>query len=155
MSTPHDASDDRLRFDWRVVVRGALSGLSLLAPIVILIEVLDANIDNFDNSAWLVLAFAFVLFAFAAAGYAGGRLGPWAPYTHGILSALSSLAVVLTFRVVERLARGADLGFGWRSAIADAMFAAGLGLFGAAISGRAPELLHEHRDQPRAPGEPA
>jgi hypothetical protein len=155
VSTPSDEKRDGLRVDWRVVARGALSGLSLIIPIVIVIEVLDATIDNFDTSAWVVVGFLFILFAFAAAGYAGGRLGPSAPYTHGILSALGALGVTLVVRVVERLARGEHLGFGWRSAIADAMFAAGLGLFGAAVAGRAPALLHEARDEPRSSGEMA
>jgi hypothetical protein len=147
VTTPNEARRDGLHVDWRVVVRGALSGLSLIIPIVIVIEVLDAKIHNFDSSGWVVLGFLLILFAFAAAGYAGGRLGPSAPNTHGILSALGALAVTLVVRVVERLARGQHLGFGWRSAIADAMFAAGLGLFGAAVAGRAPDLLHEAHDE--------
>jgi hypothetical protein len=155
--------DGGLHIDWRVVARGTMAGLSLIVPIVIVIEVLDAVIDDFDSSGWLVFAFLLILFAFGAAGYAGGKLGPWAPYTHGILSALGALGITLLFRVIERLARGKDLGFGWRSAIADAMFAAGLGLFGAAIAGRAPQLLEERerRNHPDrrppadSPGEPA
>jgi hypothetical protein len=156
VTTPEEGG---LHIDWGVVLRGTMAGLSLIIPIVVIIEVLDAVIDDFDSSGWVVFGFLLILFAFAAAGYAGGKLGAWAPYTHGILSALGALGVTLLFRVVERLARGKELGFGWRSAIADAMFAAGLGLFGAAIAGRAPRLLEERerRNHPerRPPTEPA
>jgi hypothetical protein len=155
VTTPSDAGEQGLHVDWRVVVRGALSGLSLIIPIVIISEILDANIANFSDSWWVFLPFALILFAYAASGYAGGRLGPWAPYTHGILASLGAFATWLAFRVGERLVRGEHIGFGPRAVMTNAMFAAGLGLFGAAISGRAPELLHETRDQPRSPGEPA
>ncbi|MCU1426727.1 MAG: hypothetical protein JWL83_727 [Actinomycetia bacterium] len=150
MTTPN-ADDGGLRVNWATVVRAALSGLVIIIPIVIFTEILDANVDNFSSSRWVFLPFVLILFAYAAAGYAGGRLAPWAPYTHGILASLGSFLTWLLFRVVERLVRGAHIGFGPRAVMTNAMFAAGLGLFGAAIAGRAPELLREDRDPPPEP----
>ena len=149
MTAPAERHDDRLHVDWRIVGRAALSGLSLIIPVVIIAEILDATIDNFSDSHWVILPFLLILFAYAAAGYAGGRLAPWAPYTHGILASLGAFAAWLVIRVGERLVRGDHIGFGPRAVMTNAMFAAGLGLFGAAVSGRAPELLHETRDDPR------
>jgi hypothetical protein len=140
--------DDRLHVDWRVVVRAALSGLVLIVPIVIITEILDATIDNFSGSLWLVLPFLLILFAYAAAGYAGGRLEPSAPFTHGILASLGAFGMWLVIRVLARVVRGAHLGFGWRAVFTNALFAAGLGLFGAAIAARAPALLHENDPPP-------
>jgi hypothetical protein len=140
-ATTNEPADHGLHIDWRVVVRAALSGLVLIIPIVIITEILDANVSNFSGSRWVFFPFLLILFAYAAAGYAGGRLAPWAPYTHGILAALGSFATWLLFRVVERLIRGAHIGFGPRAVMTNAMFAAGLGLFGAAIAGKASDIL--------------
>jgi hypothetical protein len=137
-----------LQISWSTVGRAALSGLVLIVPVVIITEVLDATIDNFSSSRWVFLPFLLILFAYASAGYAGGRLAPWAPYTHGILASLGSFLAWLVIRVVERLVRGDHIGFGPRAVVTNAMFAAGLGLFGAAMAGRAPELLHEN-DPPK------
>jgi hypothetical protein len=150
---PND-EPERWYVGWRVVVRAALSGLSLIIPIVIITEILDATIDDFSDSWWVFIPFALILFAYAASGYAGGRLAPWAPYTHGILASLGAFATWLVIRVVERLVRGEHIGFGPRAVMTNAMFAAGLGLFGAAIAGRAPALLHETGDDNRPPAEP-
>jgi hypothetical protein len=149
VTTPsHD--DGGLHINWATVGRAALSGLVLIIPVVIVTEILDANVNNFSGSRWQVFPFLLVLFAFASAGYAGGRLAPWAPFTHGILASMSSFFIYLAIRVVERVARSAHIGFGPRAVLTDAMFAAGLGLFGAAIAGRAPDLLHEN-DPPHEP----
>jgi hypothetical protein len=131
------AGAPRLRIDWPNVGRGVLSGLSLIVPIVIVTEVLDETVDDFSDSWWVVLPFLAILFAYAASGYAGGRLAPWAPYAHGILAALGAFGAWLVIRVVERLVRGEEIGFGPRAVLTNAMFAAGLGLLGAAVSGRA------------------
>jgi hypothetical protein len=147
-ATPEPAGA-RAAVDWRAVARGALSGLSLIIPIVVVTEVLDANVDDFSDSTWVFVPFVLILFAYAASGYAGGRLGSWAPYTHGILASMAALAAWLLFRVVERLARGEDIGFGPRELLTNAMFAAGLGLFGAAIAARAPAPLDEPHEGPR------
>jgi|SoiMethySBSTD1v2_1073268.scaffolds.fasta_scaffold2355527_1 hypothetical protein len=157
MSTPEPVSDGGLHIDWRVVGRATLSGLSLIVPIVIITEILDATIDDFSDSWWVFFPFLLILFAYAASGYAGGRLAPWAPYTHGILASLGAFGSWLLIRVVERLVRGEHIGFGPRAVMTNAMFAAGLGLFGAAISGRAPEMLDQRRDGAGGPppSEPA
>jgi hypothetical protein len=147
VNAPND--NQRLHIDWRIVARAALSGLVLIIPIVVLTEILGATIDNFNSSHWLVLPFLLILFAFAAAGYAGGRLEPTAPYTHGMLAALGSFAAWLVIRVVARLVRGASIGLSFQAVFATALFAAGLGLFGAVIAGRAPDLLHENDPPPR------
>ena len=144
-------ADDRVHVDWAVVARGALSGLVLIIPIVIITEILDANVDNFSGSRWVALPFVLILFAYAAAGYAGARLAPQAPYTHGILASLGSLLTWLLIRVVERLVRGAAIGFGPRAVFTHVMFAAGLGLFGAAVAGRAPDVLGDRSVLPRDP----
>jgi hypothetical protein len=149
VNTPNENAG--LHIDWRVVGRAALSGLVLIIPIVALTEILGATIDNFNNSHWLVLPFLLILFAFAAAGYAGGRLEPTAPYTHGMLAALGSFAAWLVIRVVARLVRGASIGLSVQAVFATALFAAGLGLFGAVIAGRAPALLHENETPPPSP----
>jgi hypothetical protein len=143
VTTPSDTPDDRLHVNWRIVARAALSGLVLIVPIVIITEILDSMIDNFSDSRWLFIPFLLILFAYAAAGYAGGRLAPEAPYTHGILASLGAFVAWLVIRVGERLVRGEHIGFGPRAVMTNAMFAAGLGLFGAAIAGRAPDLLEE------------
>jgi hypothetical protein len=142
VSTPvPDESQQGLNIDWRIVGRAALSGLVLIIPVVIVTAILEATIDDFSASKWQVLPFLLILFAYAAAGYAGGRLGPWAPYAHGILAALGSFAIWCVFRVLERVVRGAHIGFGPRAVMTNAMFAAGLGLFGAAIAGKATDVL--------------
>jgi hypothetical protein len=138
MTSPPEPARDRLHVDARAIARAIASGLSLIIPVVIITEVLDATVEGFDGSWWVFLPFMLILFAYAAAGYAGGRLAPWAPYTHGILAALGAFGTWLVIRVVERLVRGEDIGFGPRAVMTNAMFAAGLGLFGAAIASRAP-----------------
>ena len=115
MTVPEPASEGGLHIDWRVVGRATLSGLSLIVPIVIITEILDATIDNFSDSWWVFFPFLLILFAYAASGYAGGRLAPWAPYTHGILAALGAFGSWLVIRVVERLVRGEHIGFGPRA----------------------------------------
>ena len=139
--------------DWRVVVRAAFTGLSIIVPVVIITEVLDAQIDDFADSRWLFFPFALILFAYAAAGYAGGKLGRLAPYTHGILAALTALGTWLAIRGAERLVRGKEFGFGPRDILTNAMFAAGFGLFGAAVASRAPQA--QTADQEPSPDEPA
>jgi hypothetical protein len=142
MTTGNDADGGppatALRIDWRNVGRGVLSGLSLIVPIVIITEVLDESVDDFSDSWWVFLPFLAILFAYAAAGYAGGRLSPWAPYAHGILAALGAFGAWVVIRVLERTVRGEEIGFGPRAVVTNAMFAAGLGLLGAALSSRAP-----------------
>jgi hypothetical protein len=146
VNTPNE--HERLHINWRVVGRAALSGLVLIIPIVVITEILDATIDNFGSSHWLVLPFILILFAYAAAGYAGARLEPTAPFTHGMLAAIGSFAAWLVIRVLARVVRGANIGFGLQAVFANALFAAGLGLFGAVVAGRAPELLHENESPP-------
>jgi hypothetical protein len=143
-ASPADHADG-LHVDWRVVARAAAAGLSLIIPIVIITEILDASIDDFSDSRWLFIPFLFILFAYAATGYAGGRLAPDAPYTHGILASLGAFGTWLVIRVVERLVRGEHIGVGPRGIVTNAMFAAGLAVFGAAISLRATDVL-EKRD---------
>jgi hypothetical protein len=145
MTTPASDAGAGLHIDWRVVVRAAVAGLSLIIPVVIIAEILDATIDDFSDSNWIFIPFVLILFAYAAAGYAGGRLAPDAPFTHGILAALGAFGTWLVFRVLERLARGEPLEIGPRGILTNAMFAAGLAVFGAAVSNRAPDMLGETR----------
>jgi hypothetical protein len=61
----------------------------------------------------------------------------------------------LAIRGAERLVRGKEFGFGPRDILTNAMFAAGFGLFGAAVASRAPQPEAEPADQELSPDEPA
>lgn len=94
--------------EWPAVVRGALVGLIVIAPLTALRAVLDHNIEDFDSSGWVPL-FALGLFvAYAVGGWVAGRHAPDAPLGNGMLAGVGALVAWLVVRVVIWAVRESD-----------------------------------------------
>jgi hypothetical protein len=118
-----------------------------VVPLALLnLWIIDDESTNFAKLGF----FGGLMFAFAAAGYGGGKLAPWAPMAHGALGAAGSYLIVQAFGIVRRLIAGDPINFiGYPL---QAFIAAGCGLLGAAFadwvrrSGR-PTSLDDLRSQ--------
>lgn len=89
-----------LAIDWRVVVRGALTGLAVIVPVTVLRVVLDREISDFDDSGWVYPLFVLILIGYAASGWVAGRARPDAPLTHGALAGIGVLVLWIPIRIV-------------------------------------------------------
>ncbi len=117
------------KIDWSIVKTAALSGLVLLVPLALLNQwLIDEESTNFAKLGF----FGAFMFAFAAAGYGGGKLAPHAPMAHGALGAAGSYAVIQAFGIIRRLIAGGDLNFAGYPLLM--LLAAGCGIFGAAFA---------------------
>lgn len=120
-----------LTLQWRALVLGAATGLAVIIPISVLVEVLDRNVDGLDDSGWLFIPFLAVLLAYFLAGRVGAQHAPESPMTHASIAALGAFAGWLLVRVVVPLVQGNDLGFGGRAIVTNALFAITFGVLGA------------------------
>ncbi len=101
MTTPEvDAANDTTNgVDWRVVLRGALVGLAVIAPVSVLGAVLDHEMTDFDNSGWRYPLFVLILVGYAAAGWVAGRARPDSPLTHAALAGMGAFVLWIPIRV--------------------------------------------------------
>jgi hypothetical protein len=130
--------------NWRAIGWGALAGLLVIVPLTALRAVLDHQIDNFDDSAWVPL-FAIALFgAYVVAGVIAGRRTPETPLSNGLLAGVGALALWLPLRILIWVARGESQGlfsgsdpvFTATQLFGQVIFAAVFGLVGGLIGAR-------------------
>src|SRR6202035_3972231 len=76
--------------NWRVVLRGALVGLSVIVPVTIVRAVLDRQVSDVNQSGWVYPLFVLILVAYVVAGWVAGSGAPGAPLTHGALAGWGS-----------------------------------------------------------------
>jgi hypothetical protein len=139
------STDDEKLIEWRAVFRGALVGLSILVPVSALEAILDRNIDSFQDSGWIYLLFALILFGYALGGFAAGKLTPDAALSNGALAGLGSFVLWIPVRIVIWLIRDENRGLftGHSPALRPGqlfghlVIAAGLGLCGGYLGARA------------------
>jgi hypothetical protein len=122
-----------MTFEWRALCIGAATGLAVIVPVSILVEILERNVDDLDGSGWLFVPFIAILAAYFVAGRRSARLAHDAPLTHAACAALGAFAGWLLVRVVVPLVRGDHLGFGGRAVVTNAMFAVAFGILGATV----------------------
>ena len=131
-------------FDARAVGRGALAGLLVIVPLTAIRAVLDHEIDDFDESAWVAL-FAIALFAaYVIAGVIAGRRTPDAPLSNGLLAGVGAFLLWLPLRVLIWLGRGESQGlftgsdpvFTASQILGQLVFAAVFGLIGGIVGAR-------------------
>jgi hypothetical protein len=91
--------DAGLDIDWRVVLRGALVGLAVIAPVSVLGAVLDHEMTDFDNSGWRYPLFVLILLGYGAAGWVAGRGKPDSPITHAALAGIGAFVLWVPIRV--------------------------------------------------------
>ena len=103
-------SDDERLINWRAVLRGALVGLYLLVAVSVVEALLDRNLDNFNDSGWIYPLFVVILFAYALAGFAAGKLVPDAALSNGTLAGAGSFVLWIPVRVVIWLIRDENRG---------------------------------------------
>lgn len=85
--------------DWRVVLRGSLVGLAVIAPVSVLGAVLDHEMTDFDSSGWRYPLFVLILVGYAAAGWVAGRARPDSPLTHAALAGMGAFVLWIPIRV--------------------------------------------------------
>ncbi len=91
--------------DWRVVLRGALVGLAVIAPVSVLGAVLDHEMTDFDSSGWRYPLFVLILVGYATAGWVAGRARPDSPLTHAALAGMGAFVLWIPIRVAIWAAR--------------------------------------------------
>jgi hypothetical protein len=94
-----------LDIDTRAVGRGALVGLAVIAPVSIAIEVLDA-VDLLSKGSWVFVPAVAIVAGFFLAGFRAAHAARSAPYSHGALAGLATLAVWLVLRTVTHALLG-------------------------------------------------
>ena len=90
----------------RSVLVGALVALAVAVPVAILAQTLDRTGTVEDDSAWLIVAFAVIVGAMVAGGYAAASRRPDAPLTNGAVAALSAYLLVQTIGAIRLLVVG-------------------------------------------------
>jgi hypothetical protein len=120
-------------------------GLCVLVVVSVVEAVLDRNLDSFKDSAWIVPLSVVILVGYAIGGYAAGRAVPTSPLTNGMLAGLFAFVLWIPVRILIWVARDENKGLftGHSPAIppgqllGHVVIAAGLGLFGGWLGGRA------------------
>ncbi len=142
--------------DWRVILRGATAGLSVIVPVTILRAILDRDVTDFNNSGWVYPLFILILAAYVLAGWVAGRGAPGTPLTHGALAGLGSVVLWIPIRIVIWVVReqGQGLVSGNRAALPPGqvfgalVISVGLGMLGGIVGARG----RRRADEPAASG---
>lgn len=92
--------------EWGAVLKGAVLGILVLAPISLAVEVVMGLIDDPCNSLWSLVFFGLVLGAFFLAGYRAAARASGSPYTHGVLGGLGAFVAWLPLRLLKSLIAG-------------------------------------------------
>jgi putative membrane protein (TIGR04086 family) len=116
--------------------RGVAMGLILIVPATVVITILDHNVDNFDDSIWLVVLSLVVLAAYIVTGFTAGRAAPGAPFAHGAIAALIVFGGWFLVGVAVRAVQGDSLDIGVKGLVTNVLLAATFGLLGGAFSAR-------------------
>jgi len=126
------------------VLAGALVGLAVIAPVSVVLAILDNEVADFEDSGWFVAFTLLILVAYFLAGFRAGSLVPSAPLTNGMLAALCTVAVWVPIRIVvwflrenERgLVSGDDPVLRIGQLFGTAVFAIALGAIGGLVGAR-------------------
>jgi hypothetical protein len=97
-----------VEIDRKALTRGALYGLAVIAPVSIVVEVLDA-VNVLSRGPVVFIPALAILGAFFLAGFQAARAARSSPYTHGALAGLASFTVWLTLRMATHLVLGERL----------------------------------------------
>lgn len=92
------------------MLTGALVGLAVIAPVSVLLAILDNEVAEFEDSGWFVAFTLLILVAYFLAGFRAGSLVPSAPLTNGMLAALCTVVVWVPIRIVVWFLRENDRG---------------------------------------------
>lgn len=150
--TPHGpASTGGDALEGTAILAGALVGLGLLAAVAALRALLDREVADFDESAWVLPLFVGVLVAYAVAGWvAERRAARGRPLTYGALAGLGAFVAWVPLRVIVWVVRDEDRGIfrGDRAALRPGqvfghlVIAAALGMLGAVLAAAARRRTH-------------
>lgn len=135
--------------DWVAVISGAAAGLGIVIVAAALHAILDHNVNNLDDSGWVLPLFVLVLLGYGLAGWVAQRsatshASSGSPLTHGALAGIGVLVLWLPIRVLIWIARDEDRGlFSGKDAalrpgqvFGHLVIAAGLGMLGAYLAAR-------------------
>jgi hypothetical protein len=136
---------------WGPALRGALVGLCVLVAVSIVEAILDRNTTNFSDSSWIFPLFVAILVGYAVGGYVAGRAVPDSPMTNGLLAGVFAFVLWIPVRILIWVARDENRGLftGHSPAIRPGqlvghiVIAAGLGLLGGWLGGRAAQRVHD------------
>ena len=130
--------------DRHAVTHGAAVGLLLFVPVTALRAVVDHNVADFEHSAWAPLFAIALLAVYAVAGFVAARRALDAPLTNSMLGAIGAFVLWIPVRILiwairdtsQGLFSGADPVFTAAGILAQLVFAAALGAFGAWLAQR-------------------
>ena len=116
--------------DGRAVVGGAIVGLAVAVPTIVVASVVDADAD----SNVVFLPFLIYLAGLVAGGWRAGRLRPDAPLSNGGVAAIATYAVLAVVASVIRVA--SDRSLDVVSLAFNAFLAGSAGILGGLIATR-------------------
>jgi hypothetical protein len=144
---PTASPESPTSLDWVAVVSGAVAGLGIVIVAAALHAILDHNVNDLDDSGWVLPLFVLVLLGYGLAGWvaqwtATSRASSGSPLTHGALAGIGVLALWFPIRVIIWIARAEDRGLftGDDAALRPGqifghiVIAAGLGMLGAYVA---------------------
>ena len=115
------------RIEWSAVGRGALAGVGLLAPLALLVLLLERSGISSGIQGGIALLVAVA--AFVLAGGVAGQVATGAPRSNGLVAGAGTLAlwavlllVIVLAALVVNLWFGGDLVEGWAGHLARAAF---------------------------------
>ncbi|HSO95153.1 MAG TPA: hypothetical protein VLV81_03845 [Acidimicrobiia bacterium] len=146
--------------NWRVIVWGALAGLSVIVPVTVVRAVLDRQVTDMNQSGWVYPLFVLILAAYVVAGWVAGSGAPRAPLTHGALAGLGAVVLWVPIRIVIWAVReqGRGLVSGDRAALPPGqvfgalVISVGLGMLGGVLGARARRRADDVTASRSAPG---
>ena len=115
--------------DGRAVLAGALVGLIVAVPTIVLSSL--ADVDPRSNAVFI--PFLVYLAGLVAGGWRAGRLGPEAPLSNGGVAALAAYAAVAVVASIIRVT--SDRSLDVVSLASNAFLAASAGILGGLIAG--------------------
>lgn len=128
-------SSERRSDPARGLLLGGLVGLAGLVALSAVLEVLDRQVDDLDETAWVALPLVVLPLAYAISGYVAGHA--WRDLAAGPLAALLAFGAWVAIRGVVALAGGADLDLGPRALASNLLLAGAFGIFGGMLGTRA------------------
>jgi hypothetical protein len=96
---------DRTVLDRSALFPGAATGLVLIALLSAVRALVDRQVDDFDDSAWIVVFAVGQLLIYVFAGAVAGARAPSAPLSNGGLSSLLAVVVWIPVRIAIWLVR--------------------------------------------------
>jgi hypothetical protein len=121
--------------DRKAVIRAAVFTLTLLVPVYVVIEVVNAVAGIHNNSWFWYFGFLAIFLIMAVGGARGAALRPEAPYSHAVLTTLTAFVPLVAVLLVAAVIRNGPSGL--LDAMSYVLFAALFfmcaGLFGAMV----------------------